>query len=68
MQSYIPGLTYNNIIHGKPMFEEQPTLLYSVYANVVYYKGIVYFCLNEFVERHGFNFLVRLRIITKIAH
>lgn len=56
MQSYIPGLTYNNIIHGKPMFEEQPTLLYSVYANVVYYMGIVYFSLNEYVERHGFHF------------
>lgn len=61
MQTYIQGLTYNN---GK-----QPTLLYSVYANVVYYyKGIVYFSLNEYVERHGFNFVFRLRIITKIAH
>lgn len=50
MQSYIPGLTNNNIIHRKPMFEERPTLLYSVYAAVEYYKGIVYFYPNEYVE------------------
>lgn len=37
MQSYIPGLTYNNIIHRKPMFEEQPNILYSVYAPAEYY-------------------------------
>lgn len=65
MQSYIPGLTYNNIIHRNPMFEEQPTILYSVYATVEYYKAIVYFSLNEYVEQYGFNFVVRLRFFSE---